>query len=189
VGGSALLAILALAAVLAVNNFFGAVSLGATSLGPRRRWAVVGLFALADGVLPLVGVVLGAGLARALGPAASFLGIGLIMATGVYLAWGAVRPRREAAAEEGRWGPLLVSALALGLDNLGAALGLGATGVDVPLTLLTFAVVTGLVTGLGVWIGGLLRRGLPGRHASGVAGVLLFGTGCTMLAARLHGGS
>ena len=184
----AVLQVLALALILAINNFFGAVSLGAAPLHRRRRWAIVGLFALSDCGLPLLGVVLGAGLARALGPAAAYMGLGLIMLTGIYLAFGLFRQggdQGHEAADVGIGG-LVVTAIALGLDNLGAAVGLGATGVDVPLALVAFGLVTGVVTAAGLAVGGLLHRHLPARAATGLAGVLLFGTGCTMLAARLH---
>ncbi len=184
----AVLQVLALALILAINNFFGAVSLGAVPLHRRRRWGIVALFALSDCGLPLIGVVLGAGLARALGPAAAYIGLGLIMLTGIYLVFGLFRPGEKKGhdgADVGIGG-LVVTAVALGLDNLGAAVGLGATGVDVPLALVAFGLVTGVVTAVGLAVGGVLHRRLPGRTATGLAGVLLFGTGCTMLAARLH---
>jgi putative Mn2+ efflux pump MntP len=234
---SAILQILALALILAVNNFFGALSLGAAPLSLRHRVGVVALFAASDCGLPLLGVVLGAGLARALGPAAADVGVVLIMLTGIYLVVDVLRRGAAAggahAARHGRprpadgggpggsesrrpavpapppgplpartaagrpaaaaptqvaVAPLLLTSVALGLDNLGAAVGLGATGVDVPLALVTFAVVTGLVTAAGLALGGLVRRHLPRRAASGLAGALLFGTGATMLTARLlHG--
>ena len=220
----ALLQILALAVILAINNFFGAVSLGAVPLDAGRRWAITGLFALSDCGLPLVGVLLGASLARAVGPAAAYMGIAMIMLTGVYVVFGLSRSgrvtgRRRAAerASAGRAGEaavgghvghgtperpaegraaagdagiagLVVTAVALGLDNLGAAIGLGATGVNLPLTLGTFAVVTGGVTALGLAVGGIVHRRLPGDAANGLAGALLFGTGLTMLVVRLRGG-
>lgn len=190
--GSAIFQILALAVILAINNFFGAVSLGAAPLARRQRIGVVALFAASDCGLPLVGVLLGAGLARALGPVAADIGVALIMLTGLYLGLGVLRPAagagHAAPSTQMSVGPLVVTSLALGLDNLGAAVGLGATGVNVPLALVTFAVVTGVVTALGLAVGGFVHRRLSGRAATGLAGVLLFGTGATMLVARLHGG-
>jgi putative Mn2+ efflux pump MntP len=181
------LRVLALACILAVNNFFGAVSLGAAPLPRRRRWAIVALFSLSDCALPLLGVVLGSRLARALGPAAAELGVSLILLTGVYLLFGVVRGRAGEALPAGTTGAarLVLMALALGLDNLGAAFGLGATGVPLPLTLLAFGGVTACATVCGLALGGVLQRQLPGRAARGVAGVVLLGVGCTMLVSRL----
>jgi putative Mn2+ efflux pump MntP len=180
------LQVVLLALILAVNNFFGAVSLGAAELGPRDKLRVVLAFGLADCAVPLVGVVLGSGLAELLGPPARYAGAALILLTAAYMF---LQGRHRAPATQGlSVGALWLTAVALSLDNLGAGLGLGAMGYPLPAVLLLFGTITAGMTVVGLALGRVLYRHLGARNASGVSGVLLFATGCAMLASRLHSG-
>ena len=176
--------ILLLALILAINNFFGAVSLGAADLDHRDRIRIVALFALADCGLPLVGILLGAGLARMLGSAASYIGAGMIILTAIYI----FLDRSQEGPGSGRTalGALLLTALGLSLDNLGAGIGLGAMGFNLTVSLITFAAVTAVMTLLGLLVGHHLYRRMAGRKVNSVSGALLFVTGCAMLVSRLH---
>jgi putative Mn2+ efflux pump MntP len=172
-----------LAVLLSLNNFFGAVALGAAELAPRERLRVVVLFAAADCGLPLIGIALGSDLAQALGRTAAYLGAGVIMATAVYVA---LSGRGGHAGPPTSAGPLLLTAIGLGLDNLGAGLGLGAMGFPPLLTLATFGLVTAGVTVLGLVLGRAVYRRLAGRNINGLSGAVLFVTGAAMLISRLR---
>ena len=181
-----MLQILVLALVLAINNFFGAVSLGAAELDHRARIRIVALFAAADCGLPLLGIVVGAGLARTLGSTASYLGAAMIMLTAVYIFLD--RGKEGPASGPRPLGPLLMTALGLSLDNLGAGIGLGAMGFNLTASLITFGAVTAVMTVLGLLVGQFLYRRMAGRSVNGVSGALLFVTGAAMLMSRLHAG-
>lgn len=179
-----MLQVLFLALVLAINNFFGAVSLGAAELDHRTRIRIVALFAAADCGLPILGILLGAGLSRWLGPTASYLGAAMIMVTALYIFFD--RGREMPAAGPTPLSRLLVTAVGLGLDNLGAGIGLGAMGFNLVLSLVAFAVVTAAVTVLGLLVGQVLYQRLAGRSVNGVSGTVLFVTGAAMLVSRIH---
>lgn len=181
-----MLQVLALALILSINNFFGAVSLGAADVDRRTRIGIVALFAAADCGLPLLGIVLGAGLAHVLGSTASYLGSAMIILTSVYIFFS--RSHEGPASGPTPIGPLLLTALGLSLDNLGAGIGLGAMGFNLTLSLVTFGVVTAVMTVLGLLAGQFLYRRMAGRKVNRVSGALLMVTGCAMLVGRLHAG-
>ena len=176
--------VLFLALVLAVNNFFGAASLGARDLDLRARLRIVGLFAAADCGLPLVGVLLGSVVAHWLGGAASWAGAIIIMLTAIYMFFDAPAPAQH--DHRGSLLRLVPTAVALSLDNLGAGVGLGAMGFNLGISLVAFASVTAVMTALGLLVGRFLYGLLAPRQAAGVSGALLFLTGAGMLASRLH---
>jgi putative Mn2+ efflux pump MntP len=81
---------------------------------------------------------------------------------------------------------LLLAAVGLSLDNLGAGIGLGAMGFSLVLSLVAFGVVTALMTVLGLLLGQHLYRLMAGRRVKGVSGAVLFVTGTAMLVSRIH---
>jgi len=183
-GAVGLLQVLFLALVLAINNFFGAVSLGAAELDHRARIRIVALFAAADCGLPLMGILLGAGLSKWLGPTASYLGAAVIMLTALYIFFD--RGQEMPASGHAPLPRLLLTAIGLGLDNLGAGIGLGAMGFNLVLSLVAFGVVTAVVTVLGLLVGQFVFQRLAGRSVNGVSGTVLFVTGAAMLVSRIH---
>jgi manganese efflux pump family protein len=87
--------------------------------------------------MPIIGLLLGHGLAAALGHAARWIGAGLLIATGIYALVQAVRgaghqPGGDQPAPAGQHtGPMLVTGLALSIDNLAVGFALGAYRVNV----------------------------------------------------------
>jgi putative Mn2+ efflux pump MntP len=94
--------------------------------------------------MPLLGLLLGHGLAGVLGHSARWIGAALLIATGLYALVKAFRRHSgdtTGAAAQGL-GMLLISGLALSIDNLAVGFALGMYHVALP----TAAVVIGAVS-------------------------------------------
>jgi putative Mn2+ efflux pump MntP len=185
-----LIALIAVALAVAIGNFAVATAFGLTGASRRAQLEVALVFALFEGGMPLVGLLLGRQLSGGLGGAAHPAGGVLLGLTGLYGLVTGLRPAREpgnraagqtAGQVGGAWRlRLWLSALALSLDNLVAGFALGAYHVPPVAALCTFAVAGGGLSLLGVELGrrasGLLSRqvaGLPGKKQLSDLGELL----------------
>jgi manganese efflux pump family protein len=191
-----LIALIAVALAVAIGNFAVAAAFGLSGASRRVQLEVALVFALFEGGMPLVGLLLGRQLSGGLGGAAHPAGGVLLGLTGLYGLVTGLRPRRQpgeqvaagqagvpAAGQAGgrSWRlRLWLSALALSLDNLVAGFALGAYHVPPIAALCTFAVAGGGLSLLGVELGrrasGLLARqvaGLPGKKQLSDLGELL----------------
>jgi manganese efflux pump family protein len=113
--------------------------------GTRLRVGLI--FGIFEAGMPLVGLLLGYSLAHALGSAAHWIGAVLLIATGGYAVLQAVRSqaREQQPATEAdrlRTGRLLVTGIALSIDNLAVGFALGAYHVN----LAAAAVIIGAVS-------------------------------------------
>ncbi len=182
-----MIALIAVALAVAIGNFAVATAFGLTGASRRAQLEVALVFALFEGGMPLVGLLLGRQLSGGLGGAAHPAGGVLLGLTGLYGLVTGLRPspepgKRAAEQAAGRaWRlRLWLSALALSLDNLVAGFALGAYHVPPVAALCTFAVAGGGLSLLGVELGrrasGLLSRqvaGLPGKKQLSDLGELL----------------
>jgi hypothetical protein len=75
--------------------------------------------------MPHLGLVLGHRIAHALGGETTYVGGGLLIATGGYTLWQARRSQPDHAPVGARLGPLMVTAASLSIDNLIVGFALG----------------------------------------------------------------
>lgn len=144
-----MLAVLLIAVSLGLSNFAASVGIGVTGTDARTRLRVGVIFGLFETGMPILGLLLGHSLARALGHAAHWIGAALLIATGLYAVAQSIRSRRgagkghrAATAASQRTGRLLVTGMALSIDNLAVGFALGSYHVS----LLLAAVVIGAVS-------------------------------------------
>jgi manganese efflux pump family protein len=184
------LALLLLAVALGLSNFAAAVGIGVSGVrgGLRVRIAVV--FGLFEAGMPVLGLVLGHGLAAGLGQAARWLGGGVLIAVGVVsliLAQrGAVcgqvaaeRPRgtgRIAAERPWGTGRIAASGLALSFDNLAAGFALGAYRTGLAVAAIVFGLVSVLMSLAGLELGAKVGV-VAGDRSELVASALLIAVG------------
>lgn len=120
--------LLVLGAVIGANNLATALALGALGQA-HRRWRIVGVFALFEFVVPLIGIWLGGRVASSLEARWGWLGPALIALVGIWtlvtIATGGDEQRL--ARRVASWSGLFVLAATLSVDNLviGFSLGLG----------------------------------------------------------------
>ena len=194
-----MLALLLVAVSLGLSNFAASVGLGASGVDRRTQLRVGLVFGFFETAMPIIGLLAGRGAAGALGHATRWLGAALLIATGVYSLVQALRSARDAAStgtpssgppsapppsEPQRLGPLLVTGLALSLDNLAVGFALGAVHVSLPVAVIVIGAVSVTLSLLGLELGHRLSTQIGGRGEI-LGGLVLIGVGIAVAAGLL----
>ena len=88
---AAMLALLLVAVSVGLDNFAAAVGIGFSGLDARTRLRVAVIFGVFETGMPILGLLLGRGLAAAIGQAAHWIGAALLVAAGIYAVVQAIR--------------------------------------------------------------------------------------------------
>jgi putative Mn2+ efflux pump MntP len=192
-----MLALLLVAVSLGLSNFAASVGIGVAGLDGRTRLRVGLVFGAFETAMPIIGLLLGRGLAGALGRAAHWIGAGMLVATGLYALAQALRDvGREAGVSQARVsqaganraGPagqaisrLLITGLALSIDNLAVGFALGAYRVSFTVAAIVIGTVSVALSLLGLEIGARIGT-RAGDRGEIIGGVVLIGVGMAIAA-------
>lgn len=171
---------------LGVDSFAVAAAVGALGVGGRARLRVSLIFVLFEGGMPLIGVGLGAPLARAVGAIAGYVAIAVLIALGLWmlLSRGEEEEERAARLLSAHGLPLIGLGLSISLDELAIGFSLGLTGLPIAAVVVAIALQALVASQLGMALGGRLaerfREGLER-----VAGVVLILLGLALLGEAL----
>jgi manganese efflux pump family protein len=184
--------LLLVALSLGLSNFAASVGIGTAGADAGTRLRLGAVFGLFETGMPILGLLAGHGLARDLGGAARWVGAGLLIATGAGTLIQGRRARTQPAGigqpgggapGRGGWrgGRLLVTGLALSIDNLAVGFALGAYHVSLPLAVAVIGAVSVALSLLGLELGDRLgaRAGERGEY---LGGIVLIGTGAAVAA-------
>jgi len=166
-----MVALLAVAVALGLNNFGAAIAIGVGRVDRRTELKVATVFGLCDVVMPAIGMLIGTRLAGPLGSAARWAGAGILFVTAV---WGLIEVLRGDDDAPRIWHGwrLLVSGAALSLDDFAVGLALGALAVPIVAAVVTFGVFSAALTLAGLELGA--RLGLvTGERGELVAAIML----------------
>lgn len=190
-----MVALLLVAASLGLSNFAASVGIGVSGVDGRTRLRVGVVFGVFETAMPLLGLLLGRGLAGTLGAAAHWIGAGLLIATGVYALVQATRPAGghgggddredgsgDAAGQPG--GRLVLTGLALSIDNLAVGFALGTYHVGLLVAVLVIGTVSVTMSLAGLELGQRLGARAGGRGEI-VGGLVLVGVGAAIAAGVL----
>src|SRR6266508_638839 len=146
-----MLRLIVLVVPLCLDTFAVSLALGTAGLTRRQRLQVSILFPLAEAGMPLLGLVAGAGLARAIGSAADYIAAVVVIAVGAFLL-------AEDEADEAR--------------RLARGFGIGLLRLSFVLACIMIAVQAVIASQLGLLLG--KRVGRRARTNAGrLAGLLL----------------
>jgi putative Mn2+ efflux pump MntP len=196
------LALLVVAVSVGLSNFAASIGLGASGATRRTRLHVALIFGLFEGGMPALGLLLGRSLAGTLGDAAHWAGAGLLIATGGYALLQAARATRAARSARpadgvppdpaGPPGPagqslgrLLVTGLALSMDNLVVGFAVGTFPVSLVTAVAVIAAVSVALSLVGLELGSRLGARLGARTGSRgevLSGLALIGVGIALAA-------
>src|SRR5215472_4527363 len=185
-----MLALLVVAASLGLSNFAAGVSIGVAGVDSRTRLRVGLVFGAFESGMPLVGLLLGQQVADPLGHAARWIAAGLLVAVGGYGLVSAVRGARGRSAgepaEPGQPVPfgrakLLMSGLALSLDNLAVGFALGTYTTSIVTSAIVIGVVSVVLSLIGLELGAVLGS-RAGERGEQIAGVMLISVGIAIAA-------
>lgn len=149
------------------------VSLGMAQRTKGTRLRIGLIFALAEAVMPLIGLGIGKTLGSFIGNWASLIGGIALVTVAVWLIFFEDEDDEEEKLKRNLIGwTLVVTALSISLDELAVGFSIGLIGVPVALTVVLIAVQAFLFTILGLTLGGRLKRYL-GEWSEKSAGIVL----------------
>lgn len=179
-----MLALLAVALSLGMSNFAAAVGIGISGTSTRTRFKVGVIFGLFEAGMPIAGLALGHGLAKALGGAAHWVSAGLLIATGAWTLSQAIRgggAEPVSLASSTRTSQLIVTGLALSIDNLAVGFALGAFHVGFAVAAAVIGLVSVALSLAGLELGARIGA-KAGRRGEFLGGLVLIAVGAAIAA-------
>ncbi|HXW35216.1 MAG TPA: manganese efflux pump [Acidimicrobiales bacterium] len=168
-----MLALLLVAVSVGLSNFAASASMGVLGVDRRLRIRVALLFGVAEGVAPVLGLLLGRSFDHAIGTAAKPIGGALLGAAGLYTIahelFGDKRQNRDPGTSTAR---LVFVAAALSIDNLVIGFALGTYHVNVLVAAVTIATVSVVLSLTGLELGRVIGA-RTGRWAGLIGGTIL----------------
>ncbi|SRR6266567_3062475 len=177
--------VVALVLPLGLDTFAIAAALGITRLSGSQRVRFSLLFAAFEGGMPVIGLLIGAGLGQAIGGWSEYLAIAALAGVGAYMLFGRdedeERVRKLAAAR----GPAMIGlGLSVSLDELAIGFSLGLLNVPIIPAILLIAAQAFIVSQVGFALGGKVGEATR-EGAERLAGAVLLVIAGTLLVARI----
>lgn len=182
-----MLAVLLVAVSLGLDNLAACIGIGISGIDARTRVRVGVIFGLFETAMPILGLLLGRSLAGILGHAAHWTGAALLIATGIYALVQAIRsPDSQAGCAPAdppgsRTGRLLVTGLALSIDNLAAGFALSTLHVSLAAAVAVIGAVSIAMSLIGLELGNRLGP-RTGQRGELLGGLVLIGVGIAITA-------
>jgi putative Mn2+ efflux pump MntP len=183
-----LIALILVALALGIDNLAVSVGIGVSGVKAAVRWRVAVVFGLFEAGMPVLGMALGRSVSAGLGSATQWLGGGLLALVGLYQVIGWLRERgaQGTRVPYDSWGTgrLLVSGLALSIDNLVVGFALGTYHVSIEVAALVIGVVSVAMSLAGLELGARIGAAL-GERGELAGGIVLLGVGVVIAAGLL----
>jgi manganese efflux pump family protein len=181
------LRLLAFVLPLGLDSFAVAAAIGAmqvTTLWQRLRISLV--FVIFEGGMPLVGLALGAALARGIGPVAGYLAGAAVIAIGAWMLLAADKDEDEKATRftTSRGLALIALGISISLDELAIGFTIGLAHLPAVAVIVAIALQAFLAAQLGLAIGARIGERWRER-AEQVAGIALILLGVYLITEQL----
>jgi putative Mn2+ efflux pump MntP len=157
-----LLSLLLVSVSVGLSNFAGAIGIGLSGINVRTRIRVGIAFGIFEALMPILGLLLGQAVAGFFGQYGKYVGGAILILTGAYTIVQARLAAVEAKARMPRslrLQSLVITALALSIDNLAVGFALAIYQVNIVVAGLTFGVVSVVMALAGLELGHRLGRG------------------------------
>jgi len=177
-----MLALVLVAAAIGLDNFAVAIGIGIAGVSRRVRLEVGVVFGFFEAAMPALGLVLGHRLAHDVGHQARWVGAGLLIAVGVYGLLSELRNDHQVPAPSAlRRGRLVVTGLALSIDNLVIGFALGTYHVSVAVAAAVIGAISVGLSLIGLELGA--RIGIRiGQRGELIAAAVLIAVGAAIAA-------
>lgn len=180
----AVVTILLIAVSVGLDNFAASIAIGLAAVDRHVRVRIAVVFGLFEAGMPLIGLVVGNGLAHSLGGSAHIIGGALLIATGAHGIYGTLRSDDDAALDSvlttTKLTRLLVLAAALSIDNLVVGFALGADHVALVPSIVAIGVVSVALSLVGLELGARLGERVE-RYGELIGGGVLVCVGVAIL--------
>lgn len=158
-----------------LSNFAGSIGIGLSGVDARTRLRVGIAFGLFEGMMPVLGLLIGSALASSIGGYGRWVGSGLLVLTGAWTIYQGRKTGEVEREEEAGQLPtkkLLLLAVALSIDNLVVGFALGVFHIAIAVAAVTIAVVSVGMSLLGLELGSRLGSTV-GERSEEIGGVVL----------------
>jgi Predicted membrane protein len=157
---SGLLGLLLVSVSVGLSNFAGAIGIGLSGIDARTRIRVGVAFGLFEALMPLVGLLLGEAVAGYIGHhLTGYVAGGILILTGIYTIWQGRQVKGEEKAPRSlQTHRLIVTALALSIDNLAVGFALAVYHIPIVLAAVTMGAVSVAMSLVGLELGHRLGR-------------------------------
>jgi putative Mn2+ efflux pump MntP len=178
--------LIALVLPLGLDTLAVAAALGAAGISPSSRLRISGLFTAFEAGMPLIGLAVGAPLGHAIGSAADYLAISVLLAFGIYALLSADDDEQTQLTQvtQIHGAKALLLGISISLDELAIGLTLGLLRLPIALVVILIAFQAFLVTQLGLGLGHRLSERFR-ENAERLAGATLATLGLVLLAEKL----
>jgi putative Mn2+ efflux pump MntP len=172
----------AFVAPLGLDSFAVAAALGAGRPSRAQRLRLSALFVAFEAGMPLIGLAIGAPLARVIGSAAEYVAAGVLIAVGAWMVFGDDDDEREATGRlsSARGWAILALGLGISLDELAIGFSLGLTRLPVYVVIVAIGlqalIASQIGLALGAWVGAEWRE-----RAERLAGLMLAVLGVVLI--------
>src|SRR2546428_13167395 len=153
---SGLVGLLLVSVSVGLSNFAGSIGIGLTGIDGPTRLKVGVVFGLFEALMPIVGLLIGQAVAGYFGHLAKYVGSAILILTGAYTIWQGRR-----VPDKGPEGPpdnrrLIVTAIALSIDNLAVGFALAVYRINIVLTAATMGAISVALSLVGLELGSRL---------------------------------
>jgi putative Mn2+ efflux pump MntP len=183
------IALLLAASAVGLSNLAASVGIGVAGVSARIRLQVGVVFGVFEAGMPVIGLLIGQGLATEVGVVVRWPGAILLMLIGALGVFRSLRARHANSAPAGSpalavipqrgTARLLASGLVLSMDNLVVGFALGAYGIGVALGAIVIGAVSVVMSLAGLELGGLIGR-WAGRRSEQMGGMILIAVGAAI---------
>lgn len=163
----ALRGLLFVSLALGLSNFAAAIDIGLGGVDAKTRLKTGLAFGFFEALMPIIGLVIGQGLVGVFGTIGHYVGAGLLILTGAYSLWKALKennktkPAKKPDDEPNmKLGHLLLTGFALSIDNLVVGFALSLYHVPIFLAAGVIAVVSVAMSLVGLELGKHLSKRL-----------------------------
>ncbi len=132
----AFLSLLLVSVSVGLSNFAGAIGIGLSGINIRTRIRVGVSFGLFEALMPIIGLLLGQAVAGFFGDYGKYVGGVILVVTGAYTIWQGRKTAKvgvKRVPRSLRMHNLLITALALSIDNLAVGFALAIHHVNIAL--------------------------------------------------------
>lgn len=174
------LALLLMAVALGMDAFSLGIGIGLQGIRRKHILLLGILIGLLHMTMPLIGMGMGYYAGRLLGGIAAIAGGVLLILLGAHMVWNAVREEQRSVFDVSTLWGMLLFASTVSMDAMSVGVSMGLLANDMMLTILTFGVVGGAMSIVGLLIG---RRvyGWIGEYGEAIGGAVLVAFGIRFL--------